>query len=652
MRTGNAELAARVCLESLDEFPEDANILCLAGRAFIALRQFTDARVHIEKARSLHPGFPVAHETFADLMLVEGKIEAAIKSYEHTIHLDPGRSDVHIKISRAREMMTQAQPGTETRRKKMPFAEEISNAAQLERNGEPGKAENIYRDILTRDPDHVEAMRLLAVVATKHHKYRDAEVMLLRAVARAPDYARAWLDLSTVQCEQEKHPESIESAERVVELVPDMAESHIALANARARAGLGDEAILSYQHALELAPKHPGAFSGLGHQLKTLGRQPEAIAVHRRNISANPKNTEPYWSLANMKTFRFEDDEVHAMEALLDDETLDDLPAVQLCNALGLEYEGRQDYDRAFGYFQRCNQKRRRSEIYDPVDTESTTDRQIEIFTEQFLREHAGHGVADSSPIFIVGLPRSGSTLVEQILASHSQVEGTHELSDLPWVVRSIPAPKVEPELGHFPEVLTSLGERAWAKIGNQYLERTRKYRGDLPRFIDKNPNNFMYAGLLHLVLPNAKIINARRHPLDSCFGSYKQLFAGGQPFTYDLTELGEYYVQYQRLMDHWQQVLPGNVLHVDYEDVVENLESQVSRILEFCELPFEDACVNFHETDRAVKTASSEQVRQPIYESSVNLWRHYESHLGELIEILEPMLRGRPAADRPRIVD
>jgi hypothetical protein len=214
-------------------------------------------------------------------------------------------------------------------------------------------------------------------------------------------------------------------------------------------------------------------------------------------------------------------------------------------------------------------------------------------------------------------------------------------------VVRNIPAS--DPELAHYPEVLATLGERAWGNIGNQYLERTRKYRGDLPRFIDKNPNNFIYAGLLHLALPNAKIINARRHPLDSCFGSYKQLFASGQPFSYDLTELGEYYVQYHRLMDHWERIIPGAVLHVDYENVVADLETQVRRILEYCELPFEASCLRFHETDRAVKTASSEQVRQPIYESSVNLWRNYEPYLAELIEILEPVLRERPAREQPR---
>jgi tetratricopeptide (TPR) repeat protein len=446
--------------------------------------------------------------------------------------------------------------------------------------------------------------------------------------------------------EQEKLAEAIKSAEELVELTPDMAESHITLANAQAKANYPEQSIASYRTALKIAPAHPGAFSGLGQQLKTVGRQQDAVAVHRENIRANPGNADPYWSLANMKTFRFTESEVAAMEALLEDEGISDLALQQLCNSLGLEYEQRGDHERAFDYFRRCNENRRTSEAYDPVETEVRADAVIETFSAEFLSLNQGQGVSDESPIFIVGLPRSGSTLIEQILASHSQVEGTHELSDLDRVVRAIP--RSRPKGGRFPEILTELGSRAWSKMGNQYLERTQKYRSGLPRFIDKNPNNFIYAGLLQLILPNAKIIDARRAPLDSCFGSYKQLFASGQPFTYDLTELGEYYLQYHRVMGHWQSLVPGRVLRVDYENVVSDLESQVRRLLDYCELPFEEACLNFHATDRPVKTASSEQVRQPIYASSLNLWRNYEPYLEELIDALEPLLMALPAPERP----
>ena len=650
MQSGDAEAAASVSLEGLSDYPEDPNILCLAARALIALLKFDEARIHIEKAKSLHPKFPIAHETFADLVLVEGYFREAVEAYQHAIALDPGRSDLHLKIAHARELLsshsTQAPDKPRRKRRQMAYAEEMTQAAKHERNGEPGQAENIYRDILKRDPDHVEAIRLLAAVAGTHRKFQDAEVLLLRAVSLAPDFARAWLDLSNVQRQLEKHSESIESSQQVVKLAPEIAESYIALANAQANAGLHVEAITAYQQALKITPSHPGAFSGLGHQLKTVGRQTESIEVYRQCISANPRNTESYWSLANMKTFRFEDAEVNSMEVLLEDDSLDAIDVEQLCNALGFEYEGRSDYKRAFGYFKRCNDKRRESESYDPVTTETVADRLIEIFNEDFLAERQDIGVEDPSPILIVGLPRSGSTLIEQILASHSLVEGTHELADLSYVVQTMG--RSNPKFEHFPDFLTALAPKAWSKIGRQYLERTQNFRTGADRFIDKNPNNFTYVGLLQLALPNAKIINARRHPLDSCFGTYQQLFANGQPFSYDLNELGEYYLQYQRLMDHWHQVMPGKVLDVDYEDVVQDLESQVRRLLDYCELPIEEACFRFHETERAVKTASSEQVRQPIYSSSVNLWRNYESQLDELIETLEELLRTRPETDWP----
>jgi len=476
----------------------------------------------------------------------------------------------------------------------------------------------------------------MANIATHHRNYRDAEVFLKQAVETAPDFARAWLDLSVAQLDQEKLEEAIASAIQLVELSPGVAESELALGNALARADRADDAAQAYQRALDIAPGHAGAFSGLGQQLKTVGRQAEAIAIYRQSIESNPRNAEPWWSLANMKIFRFTDEDIEAMQSLLQEGVLDDQATVQLCNALGFANERRKDFDQAFTYFHRGNEKQREYEVYDPLETEVATDRQIAVFDQQFIQNCEGHGEADPSPIFIVGLPRSGSTLIEQILASHSQVEGTHELNDLAQTVQSIPKAK---RMERYPDNLPDLKPHLWSKFGKYYLQRTMKFRDRAPRFIDKNPNNFFYIGLIHLILPNAKIINARRGPMDSCFGSYKQLFARGQAFTYDLTEIGEYYIQYQRLMDHWHQVLPAKVLDVQYEDVVADLETQVRRILEYCELPFEQACLDFHQTERVVKTASSEQVRQPIYSSSVDLWKNYEEHLGELIEVLEPLL-------------
>jgi tetratricopeptide (TPR) repeat protein len=506
----------------------------------------------------------------------------------------------------------------------------------------------IYRDILKRDPKHIEAARLLAGIAAANKRFRDAEIFLQKVIELAPDYTRAWVDLANVQREMDKFNEAIESASEVLRLAPESPESHMVYASAIGMAGDHEGAIAAYQRALEIAPQRAGAYCGMAHHQKTIGQQNEAINSYRQAIASKPDHAEAYWSLANLKTFRFEQREVEAMNELVKSSELADDSRAQIHNALGLEYEGRKDYARAFTNFESCNQVRRKMESYDPVETESTHDRIIELFDAEFIRRNAG--VADSAvaPIFVVGLPRSGSTLIEQILASHSQVDGTHELGDLSRAVQSVR--RRSRKHARFPEALTDLSTAEWRSIGEEYLQRTEIFRGSAPYFVDKNPNNFIYAGVLKLALPNCKIINARRHPLDSCFGSFKQLFASGQPFTYDMTELGEYYLQYVRLMDHWRDVLPDFILDVQYERVVADLDSEVQRILDFCGLPFEEQCLRFHETERAVKTASSEQVRRPIYSSSVNLWRNYEPHLGELVHILEPVLKGLPPADQPAI--
>jgi len=656
LQSGDAKTAAELCDAGLKVFPSDGNFLCLSAKANLALRRFSVARDRIEAAIRQHPDFADAHVTFGDLLFVQGQTDAAIAAYKQALRLDPSRSDVREKRDRILEMATDSsdgstepsRPAEESPRRHMTFQDEIAKAVMFENEGEQNKAEDIYRDILKRDPDHVEAARSLATIAVKHDRYKEAEVFLLRAAANAPDYGRAWVDLCNVQRELGKFEEAEQSAKEVLRLGSDMAESHMLYAGVMGMAGRHEEAIASYGNALEIDDSKVVALSAMAHQLKTIGRQDEAIARYRQGISVKPDYTEAYWSLANLKTFRFHDSEVDDMETLLADRNLKDEARVHLHNGLGFAYEARGDYERAFTNFDQCSKIRRKAESYDPVQTEDVFDGTIEIFDEEFVRQRSGHGCSDDSPIFIVGLPRSGSTLLEQILSSHDMVEGTQELPDLTIVTQQTRRERRQRE--RFPAAYQNFEPADWLRIGQHYTERTQRVRTGRPHFIDKNPNNFTSVGVIALALPDAKIINARRHPLDSCFGTYKQLFAQGQSFSYDLNELGEYYLQYSRLMDHWHEVLPGKVLDVQYEDVVADLETQVRRILEYCGLPFEDACLRFHETERAIKTASSEQVRRPIYSSSVNLWRNYESHLGELIQVLEPLLRELPAADQPSI--
>ncbi len=641
LRAGDYARAASLCEEALLTFPDDASTMCLASRAYLALRQFEACERHVTEAVRRFPDFAMAHDVYGDLMLATGRAGRALTAYQKAVTLDPARPATLAKIDRARQAA--GAPGaSRTSGKRMAFSAEIRDAESLQQAGDVKKAEDIYRSILKKDPDHVEAARLLAGIASLNKRFGDAEVFLLRATSVAPNYARAWVDLVDAQREQEKYDEALKSAEQLLALEPDKPESHMVYAGVLGVAGRHQDAIAAYQTTLELAPQKAAAMCGMAHHLKTVGEQDEAIRQYRACIAAKPDHAEAYWSLANLKTFRFEKAEVAALELLVRDGELPDEGLCMLHNALGLEYDARGDYDAAFSNFERCNTLRRKQESYDPVDTEATHDRVISFFDETRLRQGATTEVTPV-PVFIVGLPRSGSTLIEQILASHSQVEGTHELSDLAKVVRRFRGRRNE----QFPQTLNGLKAEGWARLGRDYLASTEKHRGGAPFFIDKNPNNFVFTGLLKLAMPNAKVIDARRHPMDSCFGSYKQLFASGQPFTYDLTELGEYYLQYQRLMEHWHRVLPGFVLDVQYEHVVADLENEVRRILDFCGLPFEESCLNFHQTRRAVKTASSEQVRRPIYASSVNAWSNYEEHLGELLHIMKPLLE-RPPADVP----
>jgi hypothetical protein len=336
------------------------------------------------------------------------------------------------------------------------------------------------------------------------------------------------------------------------------------------------------------------------------------------------------------------------MEAQIANPDLADEHRANFQFALGKACDDAGDYARSFQHFASGNDNRRRRETYDPVNTADTHDKLIDVFSREFIARNSGTGHPSDEAIFIIGLPRSGSTLIEQILASHPDVEGTFELPDLARVARSV-GMQQQNKTG-YPAAVHDLSAQELHDLGADYLCRVERHRvSGTAYFTDKMPNNFAHVGLISLILPNAKIINATRHPLDSCLGSYQQLFARGQPFTYDLFELGEFYMEYRRLMDHWHSVLPGKVLDVQYETVVDDFENEVRRLLEFCELPWDDACLKFYETQRAVKTASSEQVRQPIYSGSKHRWRNYEDELQPLIEILEPLLRQLPEDWRPR---
>ena len=369
---------------------------------------------------------------------------------------------------------------------------------------------------------------------------------------------------------------------------------------------------------------------------KTTGKQNLSIKSYLEAIKHYPSFGEAYWSLANLKTYKYKPQEIKEMEHQLNQDELPERERVHLLFALGKAYEDISNIKKSFEYYKEGNSLNRGRSSYDPKAIEALTERIIKFFNKEFLisKENSGYDVPD--PIFIVGLPRSGSTLIEQILSSHSKIEGTMELPNMLNIARKLGSGSKDTT--SYPEVLNKLSEVDLVSLGKSYIKETMFLRSDLPLFIDKMPNNFSHIGLIQLILPNAKIIDARRNPMDTCFSCFKQLFARGQVFTYDLSEVARYYINYIKLMDHWDEVLPGKVHKVVYEDMVGNQEEETKKLLNFCNVPFEENCLRFYESQRAVKTASSEQVRQPIYNQSINLWKNYEPFLDDLKQGLFPI--------------
>lgn len=650
LRGGDAETAEKVCRKGLQEVPNDPNLLCLLGAALLQQDRPSQAERPLSKAVEMYPGFSKGHEGLAEVYLLQGKLPAALECLQTASRLEPDSASIKLKLGKVLTGLGRGDDASaefEASFKLTPFREELVRGLQMQRMGNLKEAEKIYRGVLLQDPNDVDALRLLAGLAMRAKHWGDAEVLLTKALALAPDFFQGWMDLGLAHQEQDQMEEAKKALERAMTVKPELPNAFTAYGTVCAMSGDHHGALDYFEQAVSKQAGNAGALAGLGHVLKTIGRQDDAIQAYRECAEHNPGHGEAYWSLANLKTFRFGDAEIDQMQAQIASPDLPPEPRANFLFALGKAFEDRGQFDQAFDYYQQGNQTRRQLESYDPVNTLDSHDNVVRVFDSSFFESHAGLGHGDDAAIFIVGLPRSGSTLLEQILASHSMVEGTHELPELSRVARSTRG--LTSGQGIYPDTVLGLNPEQFAELGRDYLERAQRHREMAkPRFTDKLPNNFVHVGFLHSILPNAKVIDARRHPLDSCVGSYKQLFARGQPFTYDLYEIGEFYLEYRRVMDHWNQVLPGKVLTVQYEHVVQDLEGQVATLLSHCDLDMEPECLQFYQTDRAVKTASSEQVRQPIYSSSVQSWRRFESHLGPLIEVLEPLLKELPEDWQP----
>lgn len=518
----------------------------------------------------------------------------------------------------------------------LPYPPALVDAALALADNRLPDAEPLLRAHLKRDPYDVLAMRMLAEVAGRIGRYANAETLLRRALELAPDFTAARANLATALYRQNRSDQAIAELDRLIGDEPDNFAHANLKAAALGRIGGFEEAAGLYEAILAALPDRPRLWMSYGHTLKTLGRTAEGIAAYRRALAIAPTLGEVWWSLANLKTVRFDDADVAAMTRAIASAGLSDEDRWHLDFALGKAFEDRRAYAAAFAHYAAGNARRRAQLRYDADDTAAFVDSVIATVTADFVAARARLGDPDPAPIFIVGMPRAGSTLIEQILASHSAVEGTSELPDIPALARDIAG---------YPAGLAAVPPDRWRAIGAAYLERVRIHRREgAPRFVDKLPNNWAHVALIRLALPRATIIDARRHPMSCCWSNFKQHFARGQGFSYALDDLGRYYADYVRLMAHIDAVAPGAVHRVRYEDMVDDSETTIRALLEACGLPFESACPRFHETARAVRTPSSEQVRRPIFRDGVEGWQGFAPWLDPLAAALGNAL---PDAER-----
>ena len=502
-------------------------------------------------------------------------------------------------------------------------------------------AERLCRYYLRSDKTNVEGMRLLAEIATRNRVFDDAEFLLDSAVEFEPEHRNARIQYVNILLRTQKFGKAMEQARQLLDMYPDDPETVPALyASACTGVGDHDRAREKYAALMQQSPQNHFYPMSLAHVAKADGDFDEAVALYHQALEIKPDHGDAYWSLANTKSYRFTDAEVDDMLRIESQQDLENDDRIQIRFALGKAYEDREEFADSMRFYETGNALKKELTHHHEKPLQIRIDAQIETCVPELFASKQGLGHDAKDPIFIVGLPRAGSTLLEQILSSHSEVDGTMELHNILNLAKRLRGRFEDPNgTPRYPKILGELEDDYFQRFGQQFIDDTRAYRGDAPYFIDKMPNNFFHIGLIRLILPNAKIIDARRNPMACCFSGFKQLFGEGQEFSYSLKDIGNYYRQYVKLMDHWDEVLPGFVLRVQYEDVVADVETQVRRILEFCDLPFEDACVDFYKTKRSIRTPSAEQVRQPIYQSGLEQWRNYEQWLEPLREALGPDL-------------
>ena len=639
LQAGQFEAGLAQAQSMLADEPVDGEALYMAAVAARYLKRFDDAATHLAALHAAMPEYGRAWQEEGHLALARGDTAGALGAFSRAVRFNPAlaaswREQARLLAAAGRAGEAQVATAQFERLQKLP--RELLAVTNHLAEGRLLRAEEICRHYLRQNPRDVEGMRLLARIGIELGVLEDAEFLLESATEFAPEDVQVRLDYIDVLRRRQKFEAARAQAESLYQRDPDSPVFQSRLAIECIQTGEFDRALDLFDTVLEKIPGDPASLTSRGHALKTKGDRAEAEDSYRSAVASKPDHGDAWYALANLKTYRFSDAEIAAMREQVERPDLAFMDRVHLNFALAKALEDEGDYEASFGFYDEGNALKRAQTRYSADTMSAELARQREACTQELFAKHAGAGHPAPDPIFILGLPRAGSTLLEQILASHSQIDGTLELPNILALAHRLRGRRAGQSL--YPANLHDLTAEQLAKFGEDFIESTRVHRQGAPFFIDKMPNNFRHIGLIHLILPNAKIIDARRAPMDCCFSGFKQLFAEGQEFTYGLTEVGRYYADYVDLMEHWDTVLPGKVLRVQHEDVLDDLEGQTRRMLDFLEVPFEEQCLAFHQTTRAVRTASSEQVREPINRKGQGAWKPFEPWLGELRKALGPL--------------
>jgi len=633
-KAGRHEEALAAAEALLPGLPENRDLLLAAATSLRCLMRVADAQAMLDRLEQAHPRFSRLHQERGLCSIALRDAPGAIEALLRAVNINPALPmswRMLEGVYRLSGDLANAATAAEHVATLKALPPEVVTATAMFSDGDLAPAEEIVRAYLLRCGDHPEAMRLLAKIGLARDVLDDAETLLEAVLILAPQHRAARFEYAQTLVLRHKYAKAQSQISGLLKLDPRNFDYRAAAATAAVGLGDHETAIGLYRDLLAEAPDAPDLHLWLGHALKTVGRVSEAVEAYRSAIAERPDFGDAYWSLANLKLYRFDDAEIAAMRAKEASPSIAALDRYHLCFALGKALEDRGDVTDSWSYYARGNAVKRAQSRYRPEILETNTAEQITVCTPAFFQSRSGWGAPDPDPIFIVGLPRSGSTLLEQILSSHSLVDGTQELPDIQAMVLDLQGRDPDYDHPRYPAALLDMSAQDFRRLGEKYLADTRVYRSDRPFFIDKMPNNFRHIGLIHLMLPNAKIIDARRDPMSCCFSNLKQLFAQGQEFTYSIDDIARYYRTYLDLMAHWDAALPGRILRVQHEDVVADLEGAVRRMLDYCGLAFEPGCIDFHKTKRSVRTPSSEQVRQPIFRDGLEQWKTYEPWLEPL---------------------